>query len=426
MNMNKISYGQGQALGGNLGALAMTGSVVPGGGFISPTIPIEGMSEGRSVYTLLTSVFDPRTLQNGASGNRYSGIQAGFNYLLHYEDLMYRMIFDARPGRQEPASSVISDILNNICDISRMLGIYYTALTLKQSRDPQMFERARDLDLRDSFVEMQTMLADLPCPRFIAQLNSKVVRLMDVADGNSIQNVGFLVVGDYDAFVELHQAVRTRREALTWMRLLYPTLGVLGDPGSGFDADTFQLFINAHVKETDDNYCVYTKARGATGLPEQLQSAGLFHCVREPADLKVSTMTGWAVPGSGFGGVGVVRTWFPSLCTWDTSANTDAALQNTGVDVPYLSLAGSITSASIDSPALLGNIVTEYCMAATESGSYQQILLHDDASGAFSVSAISPGFSTRYRVSAGLELANLSFKYDANQLTALASAIMNG
>jgi hypothetical protein len=425
----QTSYGKGESLGGPVSQLSLSQAIAAGGSVVKPTIDIEGEYEGRSIYYLLTNIFDPRVTQIEYTNNpvtdyqqRYNGYGFGFDYMRHYEDLMYRMLFDARPGRQEPRLEVVYDVLANMIDISRMLGIYYTALTMKQARDPQMNKRARFLDMRDSFTEMSSILADLPLPKFLAQANAKFIRLMDVADGETIQNVGFLVTGDFNAFMNLYSNVRQRREALSWMRVLYPVLGSLGDPGSSFDADVYECFINANFKASPDNFCVYTGATGATELPQQLASGGLLHCVSNSSTNQLHTITGWCLPGTGFGGSAATRYIYPYMCTWDETANTDAAITRTAASGPVL-VGPVIQPARLRNDDLSANVFHEYCINRSDNQPNRVVTSIDASTGLPLASADSTHENTRYRVSAGLRLSKLSYTYDINQLTLLASVI---
>lgn len=421
-------YARRAPIAGPVPSLSMPPNLPGGSDPIPPTIPYEGEQDGRSIYYLISSIFDPRTTQfffgeTTPNSQRYSGMANGFDYSRHVEDLLYRIIFDTRPGRQEPPVSVVMQIVENICDISRMLGIYLTALSLKQSKDPQMFERARTLDLRDSFVEMQTILMDLPCPKFIAGLNSKFMKLMDISDGPVIQNVGFLSVGDFSVFLALYNNVRSRREALGWMRVMYPPLGNVGDPGNAYDPDVFEMFVNAQNKATATNQVIYTKVAGASDIPQMLASAGMLHTVYRTGLNLIHTVTGWVVPGSGFGANPTWRSPYSYLCKWDTVNNRDALITRVDATGPYNQALGVVTAATQLNAPLSANLYHENNINRAETTPNDSIRQWDVVTGLPLDVDQSTVEDTRYRTSAGMELNSLSYTFDANQLTLLAACL---
>jgi len=354
--------------------------------------------------------------------NRYTGAASGYDYIQIYRDYLYRRIFAERPGRNEPDQQTIIDITENVADIGRMLGIYYTALAMKQSRDPEMFQRARQLELHTTFSEMQTVLQYLPCPKVVAQLNAKYVRLMDVSSDDLYQNVGFLVNGDYDAFLQLYANVRSRQLALGWMRVLYPELGTLGDNQTGeYNGDVMRAFVNAQKKSvptTSAAYCAYSNTTGATEESEMLQSAGVLHTVQDANS--VYTMTGWAIPGSGVAGLAAQRVFVPSLCRWKTTNGRDATITRTAVTTTYAAGATFTFETVQDSP-LAVNLAHEYNMNSDDTTPASVPTQFVAASGGLGTPDTLSAEDTRYRVSAGFSLQSLSFRLDANIMSALAA-----
>jgi len=416
-------------INGNLGSapnmLTMNNPIAPGRGPVNPTISLQANNLGDTVYWLLHAAFDPRTLQNNATTvtNRYTAYTSGYDYLQIYRDYLYRRIFAERPGRNEPDLQTLVDITDNIADIGRMLGIYYTALAMKQSRDPEMFQRARQLELHTTFSEMQTILQYLPCPKIVAQLNAKYIRLMDVSSDDLYQNVGFLVNGDYDAFLQLYANVRARQLALGWMRVLYPELGTLGDNQTGeYNGDVMRAFVNATVKDVATSstaYCAYSNTTGATEESEMLQSAGILHSVRDVSTGATYTATGWAAPGSGVAGLAAQRTPWPALCRWKTTTSRDAAITRTAATTAYAAGA-TLTYETVQDSPLSVNLAHEYNMNRDDTNPAIQFTSFTTATGAFGSDLLSAE-DTRYRVSAGFSLQSLSFRLDANIMSAMAA-----
>ena len=176
-------------------------------GYVPPTIPWQGNTAGDTVYTLLHSVFDPRTTVSTSGTQVYSSYAPGYQYTTLLTDLLYRRVFAERPGRQEPPLADVQEMIDNMVDIGRMVGIYYTALAMAASADPDMRARARALNLHNTFQDMQSSMQFLAVPPAILALTAKYVGLMDVSASKLYQNVGFLVNGDYDAFRALHTNV---------------------------------------------------------------------------------------------------------------------------------------------------------------------------------------------------------------------------
>lgn len=413
-------------IGGQPNKITASGSTPPaGGGWLRPVIDVQGASLGDTIYIPITSIFDPRVLQDSDGSARYSQWTPGFDYYNNFIDYLYRRVFAERPGRQEPPYSVFQSIVDNLADISRMLGIYYTALTMKQSRDPEMFQRARILDLRDSFDDMQAILQHLPCPRFLAYLNAKYVRLMDVSSSNLYQNIGFIVPGDYAAFATLAQNVRSRRDALAWMRLLWPELGTLGDPGSQYNADVLQAFINCTPKVSiDSGYTSYCTVQNGTEEVERLQSAGILHSARFIGSSGAAdrfTCTGFGAPGSGYGIHASLRVPDPVICRWN-GAN-DAAINRLSANTNYAVSGSSVTYSSVLDEDLAANVGHEYNMSSDETTPAANHRGFNTDTG----NAISSDFLTaenaRYRVSAGFALGQLSFRLTANHMALLAAIV---
>lgn len=395
------------------------GQTIPGvPGFVPPSIPTQGNSLGDTVYWLVHSIFDPRTLVKNDGTQEYSAVPSGYPYTQWMKDLLYRRIFASRPGRNEPDDTVLNQIIDNIADISRMIGIYCTAMQLHESRDPEMYQRARLLSLHDSLGEMQTILQYLPCPRPVLELNLKFIGLMDVSASKLYQNIGFLVNGDYAAFVTLYGNVRARTLGLNWMRVLFPEIGLIGQAQYG-GPDVVQAFCNAQFKQASGTMCIYQYAEGASPMLENFHSAGMLHSVVDSLGGGYYTTTGWAVPGSGFGGVGAVRYFRPSLCRWNN--DTDAAIFRTSATQSYSNVAGVVTMAAVNDGPLAANVAHEYNLNQTETLPMRNIPAYTIATGSIVGSSdTTAAEDTRYRVSSGFGLANLSYRYDANQLTYLA------
>lgn len=396
---------------------------VPGSpGFFNASIPTQGNNQGDTVYMLVSNVFDPRTLQTTAGANTYSTITSGYAYTQLAQDYLYRLIFEQFRMRTEPNLSTINEMIDTIADIGRMLGIYLTALSMKQSRDPEMFARARSLSLNNTFAEMQSMLQYLPLPRNIVNAAVKYIRLMDVAAKDNYQNVGFLVNGDYDAFVALSANVRSRPLALNYLRQLYPELGVIGDPASGYNADVMEAFANANVRLGASGFAPRIVADGSSGEVERMMSFGLLSSVVEATNAAF-TVTGWAAPGSGAGGVANVRVWNPSLCRWKTSSNRDAAVTYTSADATYSNTAGVVTFETVRDAALAANIAHEYNMSYDTALPARNHLSITSATGVLGTVDALAVEDVRYRVSAGFGLAFSSYKLDGNIMTGIYSML---
>lgn len=407
-------------------------SITPGQNYADPYISVQGDSYGDTVYYLLHNIFDPRVSSEYSEGNAYSLAKPGRDYIGLFKDMLLFRIFDERPGRQEPSDAVIDGIIANIVDISRMYGILLTALTLKESRDPEMYQRARSYGLHNTYVDMQTMLAYLPLPKVVAQLNQKYVRLMDVASQDAYQNVGFLVNGSYDTFLQLHANVRNRRSALAWMRTMFPDIGVVGNPASGFDADVMHAFVNANIKFTQDNvnYLPFQNVQGSSGEYTAMASAGVLHCAFDLDTLSWHTLTGWGLPGSGnsSGVASTIRTPAPFLCTYDPTVGLDAAIIYDAGFYAVSNTANVVTAQTIADPALAANLGHEYNLAsglAAQPGIMINPIEIDLNSGILDplVQDNMTFEDTRYRASAGFSLGELSYRLDGNLMSMLAAMI---
>lgn len=402
---------------------------IPGGsGYIDSVISTQGNNLGDTVYYLVSNIFDPRVLRSAtitpgsggaeptvAFGNTYSTIAAGYAYTDITYDYLYRLLFDVFRMRNAPDVQVILDIIANIADISRMIGIFATAMTMMQSRDPEMFQRARLLQLNNTFAEMASMLERLPIPTYILKANLKYIRLMDVAGIDNYQNVGFLVNGDYQAFLTLAANVRSRPLALNYMNRMYKQIGRLGDPASGYDPDVMQAFVNANYKLGPSNV-PYVRASGATKEPEQMASYGMLGCTIESS--AAYTVTGWAVPGSGFGSVANFRSYIPFLCRWN--GTSDAGITRDLTQTYSAATVTAIAPQLVLDVNLAANIAHEYNMAYDNSSAARTTKTFNATTGAITLDT--PALATedvRYRVGSDFSLGFVSYKLDGNILTGL-------
>lgn len=396
---------------------------IPGSpGFFSPIIPTQGNNLGDTIYALVSNIFDPRVLQNITSGaDVYSGSARGYDYARLAEDFMYRLLFEKFRMRTAPEAAVIADMIACIADISRMLGIYLTALTMLQSRDPEMFARARALELNNTFAEMQSMLQYLPLPSNIAKTAVKYIRLMDVSAKDNYQNIGFLVNGDYNAFVSLAAAVRSRPLALNFLRQLYPEIGVIGDPGSQYNADVMEAFANCNMKAGVGGFAPYITVEGSSGEVQALNSFGCLSTVQEGSG-RTYAVTGWAAPGSGIAGAGSVRTFVPSICRWK-DVGRDAAIIYSGAAQTYAVAGADVTFETVVDPALASNVCHEYNMAYDDTIPAFNWAEFNTSTGAVDGASALAQEDVRYRVSAGFSLAKISYRLDGNTTTGIYSML---
>lgn len=393
-------------------------------------IPTSANSVGDTVYYLVSNPFDPRVLVNNLSGTPvYTGTEFGFDYYALAHDYLYRIIFDVFKYRNEPSAGIMTAIIDNIADIGRMLGILMTAYAMKQSRDPEMFRRARILGLHDSIPEMTASLSLLPLPRAVTAMITKYIGLGDIANDPTVyQNIGFLVNGNYDAFVTLAAnlvSTNERRLALNFMRRMYPELGVIGDPGPRTGSEMLELFTNAHLKGGDGTFANWVTVQGSGPEARMMASAGLFHSVVEPGSTlvqRVYTLTGWAVPGTGYNTTsrpfGTVRTWFPSLCRWKFLSSTDGidAAITRATTQAYTAAGLTETVSDVD---LVANIGHEYNMMRIGTTPASNVLTWAPASGLETSSSSFTLEDTRYRVSAGFSLGSISYALDGNLMSGL-------
>lgn len=388
-------------------------SVPPAQGVFPPFIPTAGDTAGDTVYFLVSSIFDPRTLQDTAGAATFSSVTPGIDYRSIWIDLLYQVVFSQFRMRQEPALSVLVEMMEVIIDTTRMLGIYLSALSMSASRDPDMFARSRVLGLYDAKAEMQTMLASRVLPRYLVELSLKYIGLVDVAGSYNFQNVGFLSVGDYASFTALHANVQSKGLASNFLRQIYPEIGLIGDPdGSRSMPDVLQAFINANNKSANSGFCAYVVADGATDETLRLNSGGLLHCVTRPT-VGTHTITGWAVPGSGIGG-GTVRTHFPSMCTWKSSTGRDAAITRSTASQAFSVVGSTINLETAQNAPLSVNMVHEYNMNNSETEPASAGTSYNGTTGEWITFDSLSLESTRYRVSAGFGLGALTFDLQAN------------
>jgi len=392
-------------------------SIPPATGYFSPFVPTAGDTAGDTVYYLISSIFDPRTLQDATTGAPvYSGFTPGHDYRSIWLDLMYQIVFAQFRMRQPPDTTTLVEMLEIIVDTTRMLGIYLTALSMSASRDPDMFARSRVLNLYDAKVEMQSMLASLPLPRYLVELSLKYIGLVDVSGTYNFQNVGFLSVGDYSSFTTLYTNVMSKPLARNFLRQIYPEIGLIGDPdGSRSMPDVLQAFINANYKTSGSGFVPYILADGASDETLRLNSGGLL-CHSNRSGVVASTITGWAVPGSGIGG-STVRTLFPSMCVWKPSAGRDAAITRGIATQAYSVVGTTVSSETALNAALAVNMVHEYNMNQDDTGAAGVITAYNGSTGLATVSELLSTENTRYRCGAGFQLGSLTFDLQANAVS---------
>jgi len=403
--------GSPRVTGAPIQGVKINQSIPPGQGYFSPFISTAGDTAGDTVYFLINSIFDPRTLQNSDGTTRYASVGLGQDYRSIWQDILYQIVFAQFRMRQPPDQTTLNEMLEIICDLTRCLGIYLTALSLSASRDPDMFARSRVLGLYDAKVEMQSQLAILPLPRFIVELSLKYVGLVDVSGSFNFQNVGFLSSGDYNAFNTLMSNIRSKSLALNFLRHFYPEIGLIGDPdGSRSMPDILQAFINANVKIADSGFAPYVAVEQATDEPIRLASGGLLHTVIREG-VGTHTITGWALPGSGIGTDPAVRTWVPSMCVWKTATGKDAAITRTVASQAYDISAGA--SETLQNAPLAVNLVHEYNMNTSDTQPAFNPHTVIGSSGAPTFDPLAAE-TTRYRVSAGFGLGSITYGLQAN------------
>lgn len=386
--------------------------IPPAPGFFSPFIPTAGDTAGDTVYFLLNSIFDPRTMQTTAGTNTYSVAVPGQDYRSIWLDLLYQIVFNQFRMRQEPTLSTLVEMLDVIVDTTRCLGIYLTALAMSQSRDPDMFARARVLNVYDAKVEMQTMLATLPLPRYLVELSLKYIGLVDVSGSYNFQNVGFLCTGDYADFTALYANIMSKPLARNFLRQIYPEIGLLGDPGGSKNtADTLQMFVNASFKSVSSGFVPYILADGASDESLRLHSGGILGATERGTS--IHTITGWAAPGSGIGNSSV-RVFWPSMCVWKPSTGKDAAITRTFASQAYSTAAGVVTFETQLNAALAVNMVHEYNMNKNDASPIDVATVFNGTAGQVVTAESLALENARYRVSAGFQLGSLTYDLQAN------------
>lgn len=418
---NRRSMLDGPFSGGNPPRAGVNANVPRSPGLLDPIISDQGNNLGDTAYVLLANPFDVRVV-SGSDGNSpvatYTGITPGYQYTQLAYDYILAMMFDNFRMRQEPASSVINDIIANIADIARMVGIYCTALTLKQSRDPEMFQRARALELHNTLDDMMNVLTYLPLPANVLKLVTKYVRLMDVSSVDNYQNIGFLVSGDFAAFQALFVNVRSRSLALNFMRKMYPLVGQIGGGDPSFNPDVMEAWVNATLHApTGSGYSPYLVYGGSSQEPQQLASGGVLHSVINTTTNRVWTVTGFGIPGSGFGATPSQRSYLPFICRWN--GTSDAAVTRVAASANYSVAASVHTAARVLDADLARNISHEYNMSYDGSVGPNNYLTFDQSTGALGAAEQLTEGNTRYRVSAGFSLAQLSYSLDGNIMTVL-------
>lgn len=387
--------------------------IPPAQGRFTSFIPTSGDTAGDTVYFLVNSIFDPRTLQLADGTPRHSTVINEQDYRSIWSDILYQVVFAQFRMRQEPSFATLVEMMDVIIDTTRCLGIYLSALSMSASRDPDMFARARVLGVYDAKVEMQTQLAYCSLPRFLVEASLKYIGLVDVAGSFNFQNVGFLSSGSYSDFTTLMANISSKPLARNFLRQIYPEIGLLGDPdGSRNVMDVLQTFINANLKETTTGLVPYVLADQASEESLRMHSAGLLG-VSLKSSTTCSTITGWAVPGTGVPGVGSVRTWIPSMCVWKPTAGRDAAITRTTPSQAY-SAGTPINFETLQFGALAANIAHEYNMNITDSNPAFAVTGFDGTTGVPSASDSLAAESTRTRVSAGFSLGSLSYTLQAN------------
>lgn len=389
-------------------------SVPPAQGYFTPFIPTAGDTAGDTVYFLISSIFDPRTLQDATSGaSVYSSATSGQDYRSIWLDILYQVVFAQFRMRQEPNTTTLIQMLEIIVDTTRMLGIYLSALSMSNSRDPDMFARSRVLNLYDAKVEMQSMLASLCLPRYLVELSLKYIGLVDVAGSYNFQNVGFLSVGDYPSFIALYSNVMSKQLAQNFLRQIYPEIGLIGDPdGSRSLPDVLQAFINANYKDSGSGFAPYIVADGASDEALRLHSGGLLSTYNR-SNGGLSTITGWAVPGSGIGG-NTVRTYIPSMCVWKSSTGRDAVITRNIASQAYSVVGSTVSMETLQNAPLAVNMVHEYNMNQNDGNAASAIAAYDGTTGESSSSEPMSTENPRYRVSAGFQLGQITYDLQAN------------
>lgn len=412
-----------------LGAAPSTISIaqnIPGApGFNDPTIAFQPNNLGDTVFCLLHNLFDPRVLNTTTVtgnvftyGDRYSSLTSGYQYSAIVMDHFYRIIFEEFKMRSEPPAQILVDMMDSIVDISRMLGIYLSALTMKQSRDPEMFQRARARELNNTFPEMLACLTNLPCPPNVVKASLKYLRVMDASGSEQYQNVGFLVNGGYQDFLKLYANVRSRALALSYLRTLYGELGQIGDPGSEYNSDVFEAFINCYIKTGANGFTPYTGVEGASVEAQRMASFGLLGLTVEGT--KGYTVTGFSLPGNTYG-TDSQRIPVPSYCRWN--GTVDAVIWYSGTAQVY-SATSPVTPATVVDRDLAANLGHEYNMMKDELTPATSFGSFNTTTGVIAGEVALTQENTRYRISPGMSARSLAYKYDGNIMTGLISMLL--
>jgi len=389
--------------------------VPPAQGYFTPFIPTAGDTAGDTVYFLISSIFDPRTVQDATTGaSVYSAAPTGQDYRSIWWDLLYQVVFAQFRMRQEPNFTTFVEMLEVIVDTTRMLGIYLSALSMSNSRDPDMFARSRVLSLYDAKVEMQSMLASLCLPRYLVELSLKYIGLVDVSGSYNFQNVGFLAVGDYASFTALYSNVMSKPLARNFLRQIYPEIGLIGDPdGSRNLPDVLQAFVNANYKDVPSGFAPYIVVDGASDETLRLHSGGLLSTCKRSGAGGLSTITGWAVPGSGIG-ASTVRTYIPSMCVWKSATGKDAVITRNIASQAYSVVGSDVYMETLQNAPLAVNMVHEYNINQDDTNAASAIAAYNGTTGVSTVSEFMSTENTRYRVSAGFQLGQITFDLQAN------------
>jgi hypothetical protein len=407
-------------------------------GFLNPLAPYQIPPQlGDTAYIPLGSLFDPRTLDattTGAVTARFShitptGLQSP---VLECLDILRSKWQVARPGRNLPTTQQLFDMLETIVDISRMLTIFYSAGSMVNLDDQSMRRRARTLNAgREFFADMQSLLSRLPFPGTLLSTISRFVGCTDVSDTNEFQYVGFLAVGGYDAFSALYNSVRTRAEALSNLRLLYPELGLLENQKMpAWDADLFQLFCNAIPKviPTNEGFAPYVIESGSSDISVQLQSAGIMMTTYSgvPNNAAAGSLfsgltgvcnTGFALPGDP--AYAYVRTPTAHISVWDPSTNLDSAIRYNGSSAYSAATLGAL---SIAAPNISSNIAHEYNMMQGYNSSSLSVV-ETNTSNQLRVISMSPD-NVWARVSGSSTLSRISWNFQRNLLEGLHTMLM--
>jgi len=418
-------------LGGapNLSQIAQTIPSVRG--FINPTIEFAPSSLGDTVYIPVHNLLDPRVLQSYiitlgnpdtiVYSNRHSAAVAGWGYTELWVSQLYRLIFDHMKFRTEPQLRVIGDMIDTIADVSRMLGIYLTALTLANSLDPEMLQRARIYELNNTFPDMMAVLATLPCPPQIVKLALKYIRLFDTAGAAQYQNCGFISTGGYRDFLALYENVKSRSLAMQFLRTMYGQIGNIGDPGNDYNADVFQAFINCGYKLGSGGYTNYIEVDGNSGEAKILASFGILHSTFVSSGTVAWGQTGYSLPGVSYP-TASQRVWLGSVCRWNGS--TDAAITRTAASQTYSTAAQPFAAQTVLDAALAANLAHEYNMMTDSTTTRQVVTAINTSTGTPTLGDTLSVEDTQYRISPGFKLTQLNYSFGGNFMAGAEAMLM--